>query len=357
MRLAALLVIVAACRTEGGSIPTTARIRLLAGDTQVAPGVRVVAHRPDGEVIAEDDSDAVGIAVVGIETDSLITAQFPGYAMTTLPPPPDTTLEIHGPAVDKPLLVVGALNLDAPLLAGASGYKVDVGCVTLVVPQFPDSIDISACSQGSDQQLDLLVTAHDTTSVVGYAAARVPFIGGVANLAVSAWQPPSPLAVTLDVPASAAVAYFADGNAYDAGTPPLRFAGLETERTRVIATSGAATSTRYITGTPDAVAVTAANFLDAVPATLVRDGTTWSWAAAPVGDAMVLRDAARSWDVVLPSSVQSFTAPDGAAAFESYGFVDSSAVADFAELQTLGLWASTIVPVPDAGEIRTTFLQ
>ena len=58
--VAAVAGAVAACRTEGGDIPTTARIRLLAGETQVAPGVRVVAHRPDGGVIDEDDSDAVG---------------------------------------------------------------------------------------------------------------------------------------------------------------------------------------------------------------------------------------------------------------------------------------------------------
>lgn len=350
MRLPAVLLLLAACRRESGSGPT-GRVRVLAGDQPLA-AVTVSVHAA-GELLAAEETDAVGIATVPVDDDTVITVQFAGHALTTLPPLADTTLEVRTAPAPKPVLVVGVLNVEAPPFAGATSYSLDVGCVTLPV-LLSDSIDISACSQGADRTLDVLLVA--TGPSLAYAAARVPIVAGIADFAVATWNTPTPLPITLDVPATISVTYLADGNAYGTNESQLAFPDLVVDQTRMTATlADGRTDARYLPGQPTNQTFGTDDFLPAVPASLAQSGATVTWSPAGLGDAVVLRSPTGS--VVLPPDASSFTIPDGFPPITELTYVDSSELADFDALRAAGISTETAVPPPAFGDVRTTTSQ
>jgi len=304
MRLAAALLLLAACRSDGGS-GELVHVLVQSGD-QPAPGVRVYAHSAaSGALIGEDDSDAVGDAYVGIEPDTLITADFGGRLLTAPAPAEGETLVLRGPAPPPPALVVGTVNVDGPALLGATYFEVDVGCVTLKVSSLPDSFDVTACSQGQDRDLDVLVRGfHDvgTTKVLdGYFAERVPLINGIATVNVGTWN-----TTGQEVDGSGgnvAWWFIVGGNPYE-GAPLVDgtsfvYAGLgPVESTYIRGEQPGQLSERYKLG----VYMPVVQYSVSPPASLVRDDHTFTWDGIAVGAGVVALSIETPdivWDIAL----------------------------------------------------------
>ena len=159
---------VAACRSSdghGGS--RTVTVNAFGGDVP-EPGVTVIGHSPEGQVIDQTNADAVGRASIGVDDDSLISVIFPGtltsatsvISIVTVPAP-DAEVTVYGPATSgPPPLIVGVLQVDGPNLTGAQYFTIQIGCATVRVAKLPATIDVGACSLGSDSKLDALVTGY-----------------------------------------------------------------------------------------------------------------------------------------------------------------------------------------------------
>lgn len=305
MRLPAALLLLAACRSDGGS-GDLVHVHVQNGE-QSAPGVRVYAHSATtGEILGEDDTDAVGDAYVGIETDTLITADFGERLLTAPAPLADETLELRGPALPPPALVVGTVTVDAAPLPGATYYEVDVGCVTLKVTSLPDSFDVTACSQGQDRNLDVLVRGcHDvggTKVLDGYFAARVPLTNGVASL-TGAWLTTGTPMSTITPGADVQYEFFVGGNPYE-GAPIVDntmfvYEGLEpVESTYVRAEIPGHLYELHGSG----VYVPTIGFAVPAPESITHDDLAFAWEGTATGASYValsLDTDEVTWDVVM----------------------------------------------------------
>jgi hypothetical protein len=416
MRVAALLLAtLAACRSDAGGGSRTVEVLALGGD-QPEPGAGIISHTRDGAVIDRSVADVIGRAVIGVDDDSLISVVFPGSAststavlsvVTTSAPPSDTPLAVHGPDHSSaPALIVGVLELDAPNLAGADYFMVDVGCATVRLAKLPEFIDIGACSMGSDTSLDVLARGyHDdgaTPVLDGYAAGRVKMVDGHAILALPAWQTTgTPIAVSAADTPTVQWTLFADGVPFAENEPltgdAFAYANLAVDTTQIALsrpTAGGARLTRqYVAGFPVSITATDEDFLPAFDATTELAGTDpasirWDAATTTTFDAVhlhatwggssafVLPGTNRVvWDAVLPPGADGVTMPaldddlgtllsgaEGITQTDIYlRHLDSSDLADFAALQAGGLHVeetvdeSTIVPRPVNGSVRTAY--
>jgi len=369
-RLVALLLLVAACRTESGP-QSIARIRALAGTQTVAwAGITVYGHTADGELLAEDQTDAAGIATLGVAYDSFVTLQFPDnertLIITTPAPPEGSTLEVYGPTAPISPLVVGTVHIDAPLLPGATSYEIDIGCVTVTRTQFPESLDVTACSTNFDRELDVVIRAfHDsgTTRVFdGYAAQHVPLVDGIGNFAASGWKttgPTLPLTVGVANP-EINYTFYVDGNTY-AGPPVVAnqafyYDELDIESASMRARIGAtpAAQTYEVRGPiPTPFDVQPERFLPPIELSTTRAGDAFAWNPAPVtADRVVLRVIAKTvtWEAILPADATTIALPisipdDGTT---TLSYFRSSA------LDPLEVYSTTIVAPADATQIATT---
>ena len=416
MRAATLvLAVLAACRSDSGGGSRTVEILALAGD-QAEVGASVISHGRDGTVIDRTVADVVGRAAIGVDDDSLISVVFPGTissatpvvsVVTTVAPPGDAVLGIHGPDRNgPPALVVGVLEINAPNLASATYFAIDVGCATVRITKFPEFIDVGACSMGSDTSLDVLARAyHDVGGdppapvLDGYAAGRAQMVDGHAVLDLPAWQTSgTTIPLMLD-----GVTPLVSWTLYADGVPfvgeqivgnAFAYANLAVDTTMIQATiagTGFARITdRYVMGVPISIAFAATDFVAAFDLTTEVVETAplaMRWDAAPSSvdainlhaswggsGAFVVPGSARVvWDVIVPPDVTSASLPaldgdlgdilggaDGLSPTDVVlRHIDSTQLADFAALQAAGLHAdetiqtSTIAPRPSAGELRS----
>lgn len=409
------LALLGACRSDSGGGSRTVEIVALGGD-QPEVGANVISHGRDGTVIDRAVADVVGRAAIGVDDDSLISVVFPGAitsatpvvsVVTTVAPPGDAGLEIHGPDRNgPPALVVGVLELAAPNLPAATYFAIDVGCATVRITKFPEFIDVGACSLGSDTSIDVLARAYhdvggDPPAPVfdGYAAGTAQMVNGHAVLDLPAWQTSGvTIPLTLDgVTPLVSWTLYADGVPFVGEQivgSAFAYANLAVDTTTIQATiagSGFARITdRYVAGVPTSIAFAATDFVTGFDLTteLVRtEPLAMRWAAAPSGidavnlhaswggsGAFVVPGSARIvWDVIVPPDVTSASLPvlDGDLGDTLGGadglsptdivlrHIDSTLLADFAALQAAGLHAeetiqtSTIAPRPSAGELRS----
>jgi len=396
MRLAVIL-LVAACTRGSSHGSRTVTVTAFAGERE-EPGAIVIGHAANGDVIDETTTDAVGTAEVGIDDGALISIVFGTSVLSVVTTPaPDGGLVVHGPPnVMSPPLVVGALQIDAPALSGATYYDVDLGCVTVRETGFPAVIDIGACSTGSDSRLDVLVRGyHDAGGdppapvLDGYAAARVQMLDGVAQLTIASWETStSTVPVVLDgVAPYVTLTLLADHLPFE--TPAVTdhaqlWTGLVVDASRVEAAllgapNTARMTTRELVGAPTAIQLGAADFLPEIAVTASvasQDPLALTWDAAGIGDAANLHATWQVdqhhvvWDAVLPPDATGVTLP-AVADVELVPaelvpvdvvlrYIDGSDHADFAALVAAGIHAeatisaSTIAVRPIDGEIRTS---
>jgi hypothetical protein len=415
VRVIALVALLAACRSGSGGGSRQVIVNTFGGDVP-EPNVTVIGHSPDGDVIDQTNADAVGRASVGVDDDSLVSVVFPGnlgsltsvISIVTVPAP-DVEVSIYGPALSNaPPLIVGALQVDGPNLNTASYFEIRIGCATARVSRLPASIDVGACSMGSDTKLDVLVAGyHDVGGdppapvLDGYAAARVPMVDGIAMFTAPVWQTSGPtVPITLDgVSPLVEVELFSDGLSFgsrSATDQATLWTGLEIDATRITASlagvDAARVTTREVTGAPTSIAWAMADFLPPVPISAAIDTlepTTLHWDPAPIGDAVDLHatwqvgaSAAPAvpagphrviWDAVLPPDASGATLPalgdDLGAAIQPVAivpvdvvvrYVDSDLYDGFAALYAAGIHAeetiqaSTIAPRPVDGELRVS---
>jgi hypothetical protein len=418
VRLLLLALALVACRSSDGSGggSRTVTVSAFAGDVP-EPGVTVIGHSPDGQVIDRTNADAVGLASIGVDDDSLISVVFPGSLTSLTPaisivtvPAPDAELSIYGPARSgPPPLIVGVLQVDGPTLVGAAYFNIQIGCATVRATRLPAAIDVGACSMGSDTKLDVLVGGyHDVggdppaPQLDGYAAGRVQMTNGVATFTIAAWQSTGtsvPLVLDAVMP-YVELEQISDGLSF--GAQPVidhatLWTGLVVDATRVTASlvgvNAARVTTREQPGVPASISLSGAGFLPPVPVTAAVASlapATITWDAASIGDAVNLHatwelDGSGAlpavptgphrviWDAVLPPDASTATLPSlddelgGAITPVNIvpidvlvRYVDSDLHDGFAALVAAGIHAeetrqaSTIAPRPATGELRVS---
>jgi hypothetical protein len=403
----------AACRESGPAHHVI--VNTFAGD-RAEPGVTVVSHSPDGDVVDMTVADPTGRAAIGIDDDSLVSAIYPAEivkvtpvisVITTVAPTDGSELAFHGPRSDKtPPLIVGVLQLDGRNLNSADYFNVTLGCVTVRVDNLPAIIDVSSCNMGSDQNLDVLVRGyHDVNGVPqldGYGAGRATMVNGAAMLNVQSWSTTGTAVAVTQTGVQAALSWTMRVDGLDflsepMGATPFAYTGLMVDTTfvdaLVPAPHGGRVTTRPFMGTPTAIALSDADFLPTLepvpvaptiePATIQWEPTTIgadalhvhvAWAAGvkvqgivPPGPHLVV------WDAVLPTDATSVTLPklDGdlkmavappniAPADVMLRAIDSSAVDGFAAVVAAGIRVeetthpSPILEAPDGGQVRVS---
>lgn len=333
------LVLVAGCRS-GSDLSSDVIVSAFAAD-RPAPGITVVSHTPDGDVLDITTTDPTGLADVGVDGDSLVSVVFPADmsitpsvipVITTVPPADGSKLAVHGPADHStPPLVVGVLNLTGPTLDMAAYFNVTLGCTTVKVDKLPATINVAACNMGTDQNLDVLVRGYydsgtpPVPQLVGYAAGRVAMTSDVASFEVSSWQTTGPAVSVTGVQSSLVWRMHVDGMDFlqePVGT--YAYDGLVVDSTSVDAfvpppqAKESVMTTREIAGVPTSISFTTDDFLPgvALPPSLVAPASVrWE----PVGvscDALWVtgRWGSVAWSAVLPPSSTSVTFPalDGA---------------------------------------------
>jgi len=408
------LAVLVACRSSGDGGSRTITVNAFTGD-QPEAGATVIGHAPDGSIIDQTTADAVGRASIGVDDDSLVSVIFPGnigaltpvISVVTVAADTDT-ISIYGPAYGgSPPLIVGALQVDGPNLTAADYFEIHIGCATARVTQLPATIDVGACSMGSDTKLDVLVAGyHDlggdppAPQLDGYAAARVEMVNGLATFDAPAWQTTGPIVpVTLDaVMPLVMVEPLSDGlsfGAQQATDNATLWTGLVVDATRITASfagiNAARVTTREVTGVPTAIAFGGSDFLPpvGVTAALTLSPTMLTWAPNSIGDAVNMHatwevDSGVAaavptgphrviWDAVLPPDASDVTLPvlvgDLGVAINPVDivpvdivvrYIDADGADGFAALLAAGihaedtLQASTIAPRPTDGEIRVS---
>jgi len=168
-------------------------ITAMAGD-QPEGGAQVVSHTIDGAKLDETTADAVGRAQIGYEPGALVSVEYPGVItdvtadLTILTAPLTDGMTLVGPEHDDtPAIIVGGLQMK-PKPIQADGFDIQLGCTTVHVTQMPAVVDVGARCMGSDTMLDVLITATQGGTPVGYAAGRVRMIDGMAELDPPAWE-------------------------------------------------------------------------------------------------------------------------------------------------------------------------
>lgn len=361
MRLAVIL-LVAAC-TRGSTHGTrTVAVTALAGEREET-GATVIGHTSDGAVIDQTSTDAVGRAEVGVDDGALISVVFATSVLTTAAIGDE--LVVHGPARERPPLVVGVLQVNGPAVAMTTSYDVQLGCAAVARASLPANIDVGACSMGMDTQLDVLVRAFDNDTLLGYSAGRVAMSDGVARFDIASWETAyTPIAVAQDgVAASVELDELADGLPFRTPTASGAWVGLVAEQSRITATLDSRVTVREVAGVPTSIALAAGDFLPALalPATLVSpEPLTFAWDAGGFpADAVRVhaRWAAREWIAVLPPDATTVSVPAAAlgtteAPIEvTLAYVESSVADGFAALGVY--WTDA----PRGGELEVTEIR
>jgi hypothetical protein len=236
----------------------------------------------------------------------------------------------------------------------------------------PAVVDVGARCMGSDQNVDVLVTAMKGTTVAGYAAARVPMTDGMAEFDPPSWESTyTMLPVTISrTDAMVTWSLISDGLPFTTpvGQVPT---GLMIDRAVVTAdVGGQIDTTRWFPTVPAAITFDDTDFLAPLSATLTAG---YSWTAAGFGDAVDLRaswDTSPSgsayevppgshhvqWDAILPPDATMVAPPPidlvpPANADIALRYVDGSVTDGFPASE---IHADTIVPPVTDGEIRVT---
>lgn len=277
---------------------------------QPAAGATVVSHAIDGTKLDQTTADAVGVAKIGFETGALVSVLFPGQISSLTPDievmtvPLTDGMTIIGPADDPgPVTIVGGLQMK-PKNINADAFEIQLGCATFHVAQMPAVVDVGTRCMGSDENVDVLITAMQAGTPVGYAAGRVAMVDGMAEFDPTMWE----TAYTM-VPSSVATPITATWQLVVDGLPfttPVGELpkGLMVDRVRLdAATSSTQQTTRWYPSVPSMIALAPSDFLDTIPATLAAG---YTWTAAGVGDAVDLR---ASWDV--DASGSAYAVPPG----------------------------------------------
>jgi hypothetical protein len=341
------------------------------------PDANVVSHTVDGQLIDSTSSDAVGVADIGYEEGALISVLYPGTitdatpAISVLTAPFTDGMTVVGPPDDTSVgTVVGGLQMK-PKNITADGYDIQLGCATFHVTQMPAVLDVGARCMGSDQNLDVLITATNAGVEVGHAAGRVMMLDGMAEFDPPSWDTSyTMIPVTAADGATVTWSLITDGLPFTtpAGSVPagLMFSSIVADADIA---SGARHTTRYFSTPPASIDFADSDFLPAITSSLAA-GYTWTpaslgdavdlrldWDATPSGSANVVPTVPQHfiWDAVMP--------PDTAmVAFPPVGFtpttpnavlryVDSSAIDGFPSMEVHS--ETTVPPVTD-GQIRIT---
>lgn len=284
-------------------------ITALAG-AQPAGGATVVSHAIDGTKLDQTAADAVGVARIGYEAGALVTVLFPGQISSLTPNievmtvPLTDGMTIVGPADDPgPATIVGGLQMK-PKSINADAFEIQLGCATFHLTQMPAVVDVGARCMGSDQNLDVLITAMKAGAPVGYAAGRVAMVDGMAEFDPATWETAyTMLPVSIASPITATWALAVDGLPFSTPVGELP-AGLMVDHIVVdAALSSTQQTTRWYSTVPAMITLAPSDFLDTIPATLA---TGYTWTAAGLGDAVDLR---ASWDV--DASGSAYAVPPG----------------------------------------------
>ena len=291
-----VLVAVAACGRSGPS--NTVTITAMAG-VQPAGGATVVSHTIDGKKLDQTAADAVGVAQIGFEKGALVTVLFPGQISSLTPDievvtaPLTDGMTIVGPSdAAGPATIVGGLQMK-PKNINADSFEVQLGCATFQLAQMPAVVDVGAHCMGSDQNLDVMITAMKAGAPVGYAAGRVAMVDGMAEFDPPSWDTMyTALPVTIASPEITATwQLYADGLPFTTPIGQLP-AGLMVDRLEVDANIAMLRqTTRWYSTVPASITLDPTDFLDMIPATLASG---YTWTAAGFGDAVDLR---ASWDI------------------------------------------------------------
>lgn len=371
------LVALAACGGSSGPSQTV-RITAMAGD-QPEGGATVVSHSADGAKLDETTADAVGRADIGYEPGALVSVVFPGIItdvtpdITVLTAPLTDGMTLVGPEHDDgPAIIVGGLQM-RPKNIGADGFDIQLGCTTLHVASMPAVVDVGARCMGTDTMLDVLITALQGTTPVGYAAGRVPMVDGMAEFDPPSWETTYDTLPVSVMHAGATVtwALVTDGLPFasNLGDIPrgLPFDGVVVDAD---VSQGSQHTTRWLPMAPPAISITDADFLPPIDTSLTAG---YAWTAANLGDVVEVRaswntdSGARpavpagprhiTWHAVLPPDASSVAFPPLAAIVApaapdlALRYVDSSVLDGFPAME---IHADTIVPPVVDGQIRIT---
>ena len=369
------IIALAACGSSSSG--PTVTITAMAGE-QPAGGATVVSHTVADKAIDSTTADAVGVAQIGVADGALVTVLFPGIISELTPnievvtAPLADGMTIVGPSEDSaPGNVVGGLQI-SPKNIQADSFVIQLGCATFTVVSMPAVIDVGARCMGSDQNVDVLVTAMKGTNAVGYVAGRVPMTDGMAMFAPSSWETTYTM-VPVTISRTDAVATWSlvsDGLAF---TTPLGQVPTGLTIDRVIVTAdigGLIDTTRWFPTVPASISFEDSDFLAPLPASLTAG---YSWTAAGLGDAVDLRASWDTspggsayevpagahhvqWDAILPPDATTVAPPPidlvpPANADIALRYVDGSVTDGFPANE---IHADTIVPPVTDGEIRVT---
>jgi hypothetical protein len=369
------LVALAAC---GGSSGPSEHVSItaMAGD-EPEGGAQVISHTLDGAKLDETTADAVGRAQIGYEPGALVSVVYPGVItdvtadLTILTAPLADGMTLVGPEHDDaPAIIVGGLQMK-PKMIQADGFDIQLGCTTVHVTQMPAVVDVGARCMGTDTMLDVLITATQSGTPVGYAVGRVPMADGMAEFDPPSWETDYdsvPVTVMHDG-AQVTWALVVDGLPFTStiGEVPK---GLPVDAIVVDAdVSQAQHTTRWLPMPPATIDITDADFLPPIETSLAPG---YTWTASSLGDAVDLRaawDTASgaapavpsgpfhvTWHAVLPPDASSVAFPpvplDAPVEPDlALRYVDSSALEGFPALE---IDADTIVPPVADGQIRIT---
>ena len=369
------VVALAACGSSSSGPKVT--ITAMAG-VEPAGGATVVSHTVAGKQIDSTAADAVGVASIGVADGALVTVLFPGIISALTPnievvtAPLADGMTIVGPAdPSNPGTVVGGLQIK-PKNIQADSFVIQLGCATFTVATMPTVVDVGAPCMGSDQNLDVLVTAMKGTTAVGYAAARVAMTDGMAEFDPPSWETTyTMLPVTISrTDAVATWSLVSDGLPF---TTPIGQVPTGLMIDRVVVTAdigGLIDTTRWFPTVPGSITFDDTDFLAPLTATLTAG---YSWTAAGFGDAVNLRaswDTSADgsayevppgshhvqWDAILPPDATMIAPPPvdlppPANAEIALRYVDGSVTDGFPATE---IHADTIVPPVTDGEIRVT---
>ena len=399
-----LIVVLAAC---GGSNSGASATVIALGGYAPEVGATILSHRDDGTTIDQLTADGTGTATIGTEPGALVSVVFPGVitattttiSIITTPIPDSGMITIHGPPDPAVEPVVGALEVMAPPLAVDFGYDIVLGCATIAETQFPATVNVSAPCTGSDINLDVLVRGYHFTGedlppeVIGYAAARVPLEDEMAEFDIPSWDMGGtdvPVTLTAVTP-TVVLDLWVDGLMFPTQQitdHAVIWDGLDVDSSSIIATQGSSPLTQITTidapGTPSTIVLGVDDFLPQLESTVTLGDPSKlaiQWTPLSTGDtsdAIDLRvgwqgTAQIVWDAVLPPSADHVTfatdlggavmLPTSTAGITStFREIDSSDLTGFDALQAADLFvtdpvnASTIVPTPGNGEIRTSIV-
>src|SRR5438067_1673894 len=142
MKWSVIVLAVAACGRDGQ--PTGPSLTIHTG----VPATTVVSHHADGTTIDQEQADAVGDAVVVVDSDALVSVAYafaPSLVTTTLAPPAGGELVIRTSVADTaPPLIVGTLSIQPPSGIAADHFVVDLGCTVLHLPSLAQPIQVAA---------------------------------------------------------------------------------------------------------------------------------------------------------------------------------------------------------------------